>query len=80
MNPQPTKRRPENRARFQRVSPGDSNANQRVLKRSKNTGKQDRPPKKGEPGYGLTRASAIQQSTQRGKELLSKIDTLLKKK
>jgi hypothetical protein len=79
MNPQPTRRRPENRARFQRVSPGDSNANQRVLKRSKNTGKQDRPPKKGEPGYGLTRASSIRQSTQKGKELLSKIDTLLKK-
>jgi hypothetical protein len=78
MNPQPTRRRPENQPRFQAVSPGDSNANKRIMKRSKNTGKQDRPPKKGEPGYGLTRAGAIRKSTQGGKELLSKIDAALK--
>jgi hypothetical protein len=78
MNPQPTRRRPENQPRFQAVSPGDSNANKRIMKRSENTGKQDRPPKKGEPGYGLTRAGAIRKSTQSGKELLSKIDAALK--
>jgi len=78
MNPQPTRRRPENQPRFQAVSPGDSNANKRVLKRSENTGKQDRPPKKGEPGYGLTRAAAIKSSIEGGKKLLSKIDSALK--
>jgi hypothetical protein len=78
MNPQPTRRRPENQPRFQRVSPGDSNANQSVLKRSKNTGKQDRPPKKGEPGYGLTRAGAVSASIKGGKKLLSDIDDALK--
>lgn len=78
MNPQPTRRRPENQPRFKAISPGDSTANKGIMKRSKNTGKQDKPPKKGEPGYGLTRAAAIRKSIKGGKKLLSNIDAALK--
>jgi hypothetical protein len=79
MQPQPTRRRPENRERFRRITPGDSASNLTVMKHSDNTGKQDRPPRKGEPGHTLTRASAIRHSTKKGKKLLSNIDKLVSK-
>lgn len=78
MNPQPTRRNPKYRERYQAVHPGHSNANTRVLPRKKNTGKQDRSPRRGEAGFGLTRAGAIQQSIRGGRELLAKIDAALK--
>ena len=76
--PQPTKRKPELQVRFQKVLPGHSNANLRVVKHSVNTAKQDTPPKKGEPGRNLTRASAVSASIKGGKKLLSDIDAALK--
>jgi len=76
--PQPTKRKPQLQPRFQRVLPGHSNANLRVMKHSDNTAKQDTPPKKGEPGRNLTRAGAVSASIKGGKKLLSDIDAELK--
>lgn len=57
--PQQDKRRPENRERFERVSPGDVSSNRRVLPEPENLEKGSKPPKKGEPGYGTTRSGAI---------------------
>ena len=79
LQPQPTRRRPALQSRFQKVLPGHSNANLRVMKHSDNTAKQDTPPKKGEPGRNLTRAGAVSASIKGGKKLLSDIDTLLKR-
>ena len=57
--PQQDKRRPENRERFERVSPGDVSSNRGVLPEPENLKKGSKPPKKGEPGYGTTRSGAI---------------------
>lgn len=57
--PQQDKRKPENRERFERVSPGDVSSNRRVLPEPENLEKGSKPPKKGEPGYGTTRSGAI---------------------
>jgi hypothetical protein len=57
--PQQDKRKPENRERFERISPGDVSANRRVVSEPENLSKGSKPPKKGEPGYGTTRSGAI---------------------
>lgn len=57
--PQQTKRSPETRERFQRISPGDVSSNRQILPLSSNIQKGSRLPKRGEPGYGITRSGAI---------------------
>lgn len=57
--PQQDKRRPENRERFERVSPGDTSSNRQVKPEPENLAKGSKPPKKGEPGYGTTRSGAV---------------------
>lgn len=57
--PQQNKRRPENRQRFDRVTPGDVSSNRRVIPEPENLAKGSNPPKKGESGYGITRSGAI---------------------
>jgi len=57
--PQQDKRRPENRERFGRVSPGDVSSNRRVVSEPENLKKGSKLPKKGEPGYGTTRSGAV---------------------
>lgn len=57
--PQQNKRRPENRERFERVSPGDTSSNRQVKPEPENLAKGSKPPKKGEPGYGTTRSGAV---------------------
>jgi hypothetical protein len=57
--PQQDKRKPENRERFEKVSPGDVSSNRRVTSEPENLAKGSKPPKKGEPGYGTTRSGAI---------------------
>ena len=71
LQPQPTKRTPELQPRFQAVLPGHSNANMGVMTHSYNTAKQDKPPKKGEPGWNLTRAGAVKASIEGGKSAVN---------
>jgi len=66
--PQQDKRRPENRERFERVSPGDVSSNRQVKSEPENLRKGSKPPKKGEPGYGTTRSGAIKKVVDRAEE------------
>jgi hypothetical protein len=59
LQPQQNKRKPENRERFERISPGDVSSNRKVVPEPENLAKGSKPPKKGEPGYGITRSSSI---------------------
>ncbi len=63
--PQQDKRKPENRERFERISPGDASSNRRVVPEPENLAKGSKPPKKGEPGYGTTRSGAIKKIVDR---------------
>jgi len=66
--PQQDKRRPENRERFERVSPGDVSSNRRVVSEPENLAKGSKPPKKGEPGYGTTRSGAVRKLVKKAEE------------
>jgi len=66
--PQQDKRRPENRERFERVSPGDVSSNRQVKPEPENLAKGSKPPKKGEPGHGTTRSGAIKKVVDKAEE------------
>lgn len=77
---QPTqqdKRKPENRKRFENITPGDASSNLGVKPESKNLTKGSKPPKKGEPGYGTTRSGAIRQRLDKAQNFSDKMDRLL---
>lgn len=77
--PQQDKRRPENRGRFEKVSPGDTSTNRRVISEPENLKKGSKLLKKGEHRYGTTRSGANQEILNRGEKFGKQLDRLLAK-
>jgi hypothetical protein len=74
---QQDKRIPKYRERFERVSPGDVASNLQVTSEPKNLRKGSKPPKKGQRGYGTTRAGAIGQRLDTAQKFSDKLDRLI---
>jgi hypothetical protein len=74
---QQDKRIPKYRERFERVSPGDVASNLQVTSEPKNLRKGSKPPKKGQRGYGTTRAGAIGQRLDTAQKFSDKLDGLI---
>ena len=74
---QQDKRKPENRERFERVTPGDVASNLQVTSEPKNLKKGSKPPKKGERGYGTTRSGAIKKRLDKAQKFSNKMDRLI---
>ena len=74
---QQDKRIPKYRERFERVSPGDVASNLQVTSEPKNLRKGSKPPKKGQRGYGTTRAGAIEQRLDSAEKFSDKLDRLI---
>lgn len=64
---------PENQERLDKVLPGHNSDNLKIKPLVKNSSKQNTPPKPGESGYTLTRASMMQKQLKRGDKLLDKV-------
>jgi hypothetical protein len=77
--PQQDKRKPEYRDRFERVSPGDTSTNRRVISEPENLKKGSKLPKKGERGYGTTRSGANKEILDRGEKFSRQLDRLIAK-
>ena len=74
---QQDQRIPKYRERFERVSPGDVASNLQVTSEPKNLRKGSKPPKKGQRGYGTTRAGAIEQRLDSAEKFSDKLDRLI---
>jgi len=74
---QQDKRRPENRQRFERLSPGDVQSNLQVTSEPKNLRKGSKPPKKGQRGYGTTRSGAIKKRLDKAEKFSNKLGKLV---
>ena len=74
---QQDQRIPKYRERFERVSPGDVASNLQVTSEPKNLRKGSKPPKKGQRGYGTTRAGAIGQRLDTAQKFSDKLDRLI---
>lgn len=79
LQPQQNQKKPELRRRFERVSPGDTSANRRVISEPENLKKGSKIPKKGERGYGTTRSGANREILNRGEKFGKQLDRLLVK-
>ena len=74
---QQDQRIPKYRERFERVSPGHVASNIQVTSEPKNLRKGSKPPKKGQRGYGTTRAGAIDQRLNDAEKFSDKLDRLI---
>ena len=74
---QQDKRKPQNRERFERVTPGDVASNLQVTTEPKNLKKGSKPPKKGQKGYGTTRSGAVKQRLDKAQKFSDKMDKLI---
>ena len=74
---QQDQRIPKYRERFERVSPGHVASNIQVTSEPKNLRKGSKPPKKGQRGYGTTRAGAIGQRLDTAQKFSDKLDGLI---
>lgn len=74
---QQDKRRPENKERFERVTPGHVASNLQVTSEPKNLAKGSKPPKKGERGYGTTRSGAVKNRLDKAQKFSDKMDRLI---
>ena len=75
---QQDKRKPENRERFEKITPSDASSNIQVTSEPKNLRKGSKPPRIGQRGHGTTRSSAIKQRLDKAQKFSNKLDNLVK--